>query len=77
MTILNDIAKCRYIATKLNTELEMICLNRSDVVQLSDELYAVAALMFSAKLMHSMMTKGIINEPLKVFGMNITSRRRV
>ncbi len=70
MTILKDILKIRYISKKLKTDLEMVCLGVDDVKLLGMELLDTP---FNGG--SQMMSHGVITEPLKIFGINITSKK--
>lgn len=78
MSILKDILGVRYISQKIGAELESICLKSGDVKRLALELttsYIGVCLIGPADI-NAMEFKGIITEPLKIFGMKVISNKR-
>ena len=74
MTIINDILKVSHTSKKIDTELEMVCLGVDDVKLLGSELLDTP-LSGGSQIM-GMILHGIINGPLKIFGMKVTSKAK-
>jgi hypothetical protein len=74
MTILRELLENRRTVMKIGANLEMVCLCVNDVKLLGTEL--LDTLLSDEQQVQGMMLQGIINGPLKIFGMDITSKNK-